>query len=323
MQDLVQPTARYRLRSVRSYLIAVVALAALPGACDRTPPPPATTRPAAKRVVSLAPHITEIVFALGRGSRLVGVTSFCVYPPEARKLPKCGGVIDLDLEKILMLQPDLVLIHGQSENAVRFCRENRIPMLQTSPNDVATLYDAIVEIGRALGCQDRAQELVASMKADIQRVRQATQASPPVKVFLSMSPETGPVRSLYTTNGQGFVSKMLDAAGGENIFARTDVRYPKIDAGELVRRQPDAIIELQPGKTLSPDERAMRTREWQAIGNVPALTGGRVYFVTDDFAMIPGPRIPLLAKRFAELLHPDLKGKLEPAATSRPPSSTP
>jgi len=269
------------------------------------------TRPAARRIISLSPNITEIVFALGQGHRLVGVTSYCAYPPEATKLPKCGGAMDTDLEKILMLRPDLILIHGQHETAVRFCQQNRIRMLRTSPNDMASLYEAISTLGQGLGCAKRAKRLVATMKTDIDHVRSAVKGRAVPKVFLSMSRPPERIKSLFTTNGAGFVSKMLEAAGGENIFAKTDVLYPKIAPSELVRRQPDVIIELLPGKRLSSDQRKQMIAHWAELGSIPAVAQRRIYFVTDDFAMIPGPRTPLLARRLAELLHPDLTGKLE------------
>ena len=113
------------------------------------------------------------------------------------------------------------------------------------------------------------------------------------------------------TNGEGFVSEMLAVAGGKNVFAETDVRYPKIDPAELLRRQPDVIIELQPGLQLTDAQRSQMKQQWAELGSVPAVSKHRIHFIADDYALIPGPRVPLLARRFAELLHPDLKGKLD------------
>jgi iron complex transport system substrate-binding protein len=264
-----------------------------------------------QRVISLAPSVTEIVFALGQGHRLVGVTSYCTYPAEAKRLPKCGAAMDTDLEKILSLRPDLILIHGQHGTAARLCKENNIRMLRTSANDLPTLYDAILTIGDALGCTPRAEQLVDKMKADLDKVRSAVKNTPKVKVFLCMSRQPGRVKSLLTTNGEGFVSRMLEAAGGENIFANTDVLYPKIGVAELIRRGPDAIIEMRPGDSLTDADRQRAIADWAELGPIAAVANKRIYVVADDFALIPGPRIPLLARRFAELLHPDVKGRFE------------
>ena len=263
------------------------------------------------RVISLAPHITEVVFALGRGARLVGVTSYCNYPPEARRLPRCGGAMNTDLERILSLRPDLILIHGQHPTAVRLCQDHKIRMIRTNANDLAGVYGLIRTIAEALGCSDRAEALVAGMKADVDRTRAAVSGRPPVRTFLSMSRPTDRIKSLHTTNGSGFVSEMLEVAGGRNIFAKTAVLYPKIGPAELLRRKPDAIIEIQPGKTLTDPQRRQMAAQWSALGTIPAVVRKRIFFVTADYAMIPGPRMPILAKRFAQLLHPDLAGKLD------------
>ena len=263
------------------------------------------------RVVSLAPHITEVVFALGQGARVVGVTSYCNYPPEARQCARCGGAMNTDLERILSLRPDLILVHGEHPTAVRFCQAHKIRMIRTDANDLAGLYDLIRKAAEALGCPDRGEALIAKMQADIDRTRAAVAGRPPVKTFLSMSRPIDRIKSLYTTNGSGFVSEMLRVAGGQNVFASTAVRYPKIEPAELLRRKPDAIIELQPGKTLTDEQRRQMTAQWSELGTIPATAGGRILFITADYAMIPGPRMPLLARRLAELLHPDLAGKLD------------
>ena len=229
--------------------------------CDRGKTSPAATRPvattrdhgqrAARRIISLAPHITEIVFALGQGDRLVGVTSYCNYPPQARRLPRCGGTIDTDLEKILMLRPDLVLIHGQHESATRLCKRRGIRALRTSVADLAGLYGVIAQIGEGLGCTERAARLVAKMKADIEAVEAAVEGRPTKRVFLSITHQPGRIKRLHTTNGRGFVSRMLEAAGGQNVFASTDIPYPQITPAELLRRKPQVIIVIKPGGQLT------------------------------------------------------------------------
>lgn len=290
--------------------------------CDRSAPRPATsqpsatttrgsTQPAVRRVISLSPHITEIIFALGQEDRLVGVTTYCTYPPAAAKIPRCGALMDTDLEKILTLRPDLVVIHGKHETVVQLCSENNIRLTRTLARDLASLYETILTVGRELGCVNRAEKLVANMKADIQRVRSAVAGLPGARVFLSMTRQPGRIKSLYTANGQEFISAMLEAAGGENVFGSMAARYPKIGPGEILRRKPEVIIEIQPGRRLSDQQRSRMTSHWAELGSIPAVTAKRVYFITDNFAMIPGPRVPLLAKRFALLLHPELKGKLD------------
>jgi len=304
-------------RRLESALLPALTLAALCAAgCERsgagrqTTSAPAPTYASAKRIVSLSPNVTEIVFALGQGHRVVGVSSFCTYPPQASRLPQCGGPMNTDLEKLLSLRPDLVLIHGEHRTAAQLCEKNRIPLLRTSPNDMASLYEAIDTLGRGLGCPDEARRLIAGMKADIDRVRAAVRGRQVPKVFLSFSTAGGRTQSLSTANGDSFLSKMLEAAGGRNIFGETHATYPKIAPSELLRRQPDVIIQLC-GEAISDPQRARMIGQWKQLGTTPAAINDRICLVTEDFAMIPGPRVPLLARRLAQLLHPDLKDKLD------------
>ncbi len=261
-------------------------------------------------MVSLAPHLTEIVFALGQGERLVGVTSFCAYPPQARALPKCGGYMDPDLEKILALRPDLVLVHGEHDKVTQLCRQNKLSMLRTSVNDLAGLLFAIQQIGEALGCHDRARALVEEIRSTLEAIGALVSDRPRQDVFLSMSRPLEAIKTLYTTNGKGFISEMLAVAGGRNVFAETDVLYPKITASELLLRRPDVIVEIQPERNLSAAQRERMIAQWAELGPLPAIQNNRVYFLTKGFAMIPGPRVTLLAERFAEMLHPTLKDEL-------------
>jgi len=319
------PPMGWRILRSGSTVWVLVGLVVMPVGCDRgrsgTAPRSATTQSAndgslpaspsgPQRIISLAPNVTEILFALGQGHRLVGVSSYCTYPPEATRLPKCGGVMDTDLEKILTLRPDAIIIVGRHETVAQFCGRNDIPLVRISPNDMMELYDAIRTIGRAVGCPAEAERLVGKIKTDIERVRSAVKDRRPIKAFLSISRSPDRLKSPMTTNGAGFLSQMLEAAGGINIFAGTDVPYPTIAVGEIIRRQPEVIFELQPGQQPSEAQRHRMIGQWAELGSIPAVTHHRVYFITEDFATILGPRVPLLAKRFAELLHPDLVGKL-------------
>ncbi len=265
---------------------------------------PGVVAGAPRRVISLAPHLTEIVFALGQGDRLVGVTSFCAYPPEVEELPSCGGVMDTNLERILSLRPDLILVHGEHETATRFCEQHGVQMLKTLINDLDALYAGIASIGGALGCPGAARRLSEDIRSKLDAVRDATRGKPRPRVFLSMTRQPGRIKSLFTTNGEGFLSQMLEVAGGVNVFADTDMFYPQISPAELLQRQPEVIIEVQPELELTEAERTVMRSQWAPLGSMPAVVNGRIVFMTEDYAMIPGPRLPKVAERFAELLHP-------------------
>lgn len=262
-------------------------------------------RSSCRRIISLSPNVTEILFALDQGHRVVGVSSYCTYPPEVTRLPRCGGIMDTDLERILTLRPDLIIIHGQNAAAEQFSLQNSISLLKVVPNDMDGLYRAIRVIADTLDCRPRAEQVVRDIQLAIDRVAEAVRGKPPVSVFLAIDRSPDQIKSPSTTNGAGFVSKMLEVAGGRNIFAGTDAPYPVVVVGEIVRRQPEVIIELMPGRRLTESQRRTMIDQWAALGSIPAVANHRIYFVTEDYAMILGPRVAAVAQRFAEILHAD------------------
>ena len=259
-----------------------------------------------QRLVAMAPNITETVFALGQGDRLVGVTSFCLFPPEATTLPKVGGFYNPNLERLVALRPDLIALQGRHKKVTAFCRARNIPVLHVDMDSLSTIYDGITKLGDALGASERAEQLCTRIRSGLHQVRRHTKRMKKKEVFISLSRTMGSMTNLYTVGGSSFVSQVVDVAGGRNIFADVTQPYPEVSKESLIKRAPEIILELYPGENISEGRRRQILKEWNAFPTIPAVSDERIYVLTDDFLLVPGPRVVRAARRFAEAIHGEI-----------------
>jgi len=258
----------------------------------------------AQRIICIAPSITEIVFALGCGERVVGVSHFSTYPPEVKDKADIGGWINPNRERILALEPDLVITQGKHSTIARLCQDHGIRFLSVKIDSVNEITEAVVLLGQELGVEDRALKLAAKITAGLENVRQKTRLLSPRKVFISIGHTPGELSGLTTFNSGTFLNELIEIAGGVNIFADAPGSYPQISKESLVKRQPELIIELYPDG-LSDKEQKTLLNDWDQLSMLQAVRSGRVYFLTEDYLMIPGVRIVQTAQRFAEIIHPE------------------
>jgi iron complex transport system substrate-binding protein len=311
--------SRYEEREIyRKFLLTTVLSLCAAGFClvitgctqestqttDRSAPGRDGAEGEVRRIVCAAPSITEIVFALGVGDRVVGVSTFSTHPPEALILPKIGGLIDPNREKITSLEPDLLIIQGQNESLARFSEEHRIRLLSIKIDNMEDIWSAIHEIGQTLKVQGEASTLIQNIKTDLQRIKDQIKEHPPKKVFLTLGHTPGDLTGLMTTGPGTFLHELVSAAGGENIFADASALYPQISKESLIKRQPHIIIEAIPGGI--PQEKfKLLKKDWSQLPMLPAVKSGSIHYLTEDFLLIPGVRIALTVRRFAEIIHPE------------------
>ncbi|MGE5592778.1 MAG: ABC transporter substrate-binding protein [Betaproteobacteria bacterium] len=251
-------------------------------------------RPA--RIVSTAPSNTEILFALGLGDKVVGVTDSCDYPPEAKAKPKVGAV-QLNYEKIVAMSPDLVVAVGSLQRqAITRLSELGVTVLAVDPKSIDGVLHAITLIGKATGAQDRASELVRELSGRMKRVAQKlaglAQSERP-RVFVEIWGEP-----LMTAGPGTFVDELVYAAGGWNIAHDAKGEWPEFSAEAVIERDPDVVILTNFNKA-----EALARRAWQGIS---AYKAGRVYEVNPDLLVRPGPRLVDGLETLAALLHPEL-----------------
>ncbi|MBN1270816.1 MAG: cobalamin-binding protein [Candidatus Aminicenantes bacterium] len=257
------------------------------------------------RLICASPAVTEIVFALGLGDNVVGVSQFSTYPPEARKKARIGGLFNPSRERIIALNPDLVISQGEHAALSDFCREKGIQLLSVPLDSLEDIKTAVRTLGKKLGAGEKAAELVQSMEKEIEAVKEATRGKGRKKVFLTLSHLPGDLTGILTTGPGTFLDKLIQMAGGENIFADTAIAYPRISKESLLVRSPEVIIEIL-AQGLTPRNKQLLLKDWKRLPTLPAVREGKIHFLSETYLLIPGPRITQTIKRLAGIIHPEV-----------------
>jgi iron complex transport system substrate-binding protein len=250
-----------------------------------------------RKVVSLAPSVTETLFALGFGDRLVGVTTYCDYPPAARRLPKIGGFMNPSLEVIVAKKPDLVIGVSSATDPAK-AREMEGLGLRVTLISVASLNDiltSIKSIARLMGDPQAGEKLVAKIDADIQNVKKRVARAPRWPVLLAVG-----IRPLVVVGGSNFIDELITLAGGKNIAGSAAQPWLNLPEEYVVAKAPQVIIEAGMGS-----ERQPFGQRWGDLKSVPAVTNGRVYSYPSDKILRPGPRVGEASRELAGLIHPE------------------
>ena len=267
---------------VRRGLIAAALLALALAGCGRSGPDGAPAAPAGlRRVVCASPAVAEIVFALGCGDRVVGLSEFTDWPPEAAARPTIGSAFAPNRERILALAPDALLTQGQSVALETFARAQGIGFRTVPLDTLADLRAAIALFAEILGVPDRGRELLERMDADFA----ALPARAPVSVFIALGHAPGDFSGLMTAGPGTFLSELVAVAGGSNVFADVAVLWPKVSQESLERRQPALVLDVQSAPA-DAARRAALVADWEKRG----FRAGQVRIVDEDFLLKPGPR---------------------------------
>jgi iron complex transport system substrate-binding protein len=258
------------------------------------------------RIVSLAPSITEILFALGLGDRVVGVTRYCTYPPAALTKAKVGGYYDPNYEAILRLRPDLVIVLAEHDAAKRYLRNFHSNVMQVNHRSIGDIVGSIKAIGDSCGAARAADSILASIKASMERIRAGTAHLRSPRVMVSVGRSMGTTGDLCIAGVGTYYDEMIRLAGGQNAFTEKGISFPTLSPEGVLRVNPEVIIDLVPESNgVAPGDSAVRAA-WAKFGRVDAVRKGRVFIFRQDFAEIPGPRFILLLEEMAKVIHPDI-----------------
>jgi len=253
------------------------------------------------RIISLAPSITEMVYFLGLGDRLVGVTRFSYFPKEAQKKPKVGVYTDINVEKVITLSPDLVIAtaDGNKRGDVEMLEEAGIPVYVINPRKVDQVLDTIERLGETCGVPDRAKRLVGYLRERVVRVVRAVEKKGRPRVLLLIN-----VRPLMSVNRNTIHHDIIQLAGGWNMTGDQPITYPKLNMEEVIRKGPDVIIisSMERGGEF---ERARK--QWFQWPTLPAVRKGNVYLLDSDLIDRPAPRIVRGLEEMARLIHPEIE----------------
>jgi iron complex transport system substrate-binding protein len=287
-----------------AWLPAAVLLAALGmvGCGGGAPLPPPTAGDL--RILSLTPSVTEVLFAMGLGDRIVGRTTYCNWPPEAQRIPVVGDTLSLDVEKVVALAPTLALVVTRREDRLEPLRALGIRTVPLETDTMAELLETIRAVGRETHHEAAADALVGRIQSDLQAVRARVEGLPRPRVLFTFPMTIGSVQIMVAGRGT-FVDELLSAAGAENAYPdRAD--WPMVPAERIVELAPEVIIvhaaDLAPG---SDRARAIR-QAWDRYQSIPAVARGRVHVLGGPFLTIPGPRVGLAARILADTIHPAL-----------------
>ncbi len=242
-----------------------------------------------------------MLFAIGAGDRVVGVSSFDEYPPEVKRLTKVGGLLDPDLERIFALKPDLVVVYASQQDLRRQLERAGIQTYPYRHAGLADITGVMREFGARLGLQASAEQAARTIESGLDAIRKSVAGRPRPRVLLVIGKERGALRAIYASGGVGFLHDLVEICGGTDVLA--DVRRESVQASTelIISRAPDVIIEIH-GDVMSPDAIAAEAKVWSALTSVPAVQRGRVYVLSGQELVVPGPRIVLAAERFARAI---------------------
>jgi len=261
-----------------------------------------------QRIISMSPSITETLFALGVGDRVVGVTDFCTYPEEACTLPKVGGLLNPSVEVWVQLKPDLI-IHQDDSHKLRINAQNLgIQTLAISMTRLQNIFETIKTFGEKLGAEDTARALIQKLQSGIQKQKARLQKIPKKSVLLLLNEGGDPNGALYAVGKATFLGELLELAGGENILTDPTINYPKISKEYILRYSPEVIIQAGPHSNFTAQEKKEKLKQWQRFPTLTAVKNETIYFVGADYILIPGPRFLNILDHFARAIHPEAFG---------------
>jgi len=257
----------------------------------------------------MAPSITETVFALGCGDRLVGVTDFCRFPPEAKDLPKVGGYLNPNWEAILRLQPDLMIIPAGQQDFRDKAERFHLKSVTVDHRSVEGVFASLEILGQVLGAEERAETLAKEWRRRLAELESRWKGKPRPRVLfvVERSLEPGRLRNVCAAGPDGFLDRLITIAGGENALHDAPVPFPMLSAEGILKLNPDVIIDVVGGVSMANLDRATILGAWQQVKDVSAVRNERVYLLGEEVPLVPGPRMIELAETLARCFHPDEK----------------
>lgn len=273
-------------------------------ACGPAGRPAASDDPSTgcERLLTLAPNLTELAFALGLGDRVVGVSDYSRWPPEATQLPRVGGLFDPSFEAMVALEPDLAVALPSEEDVAAKLRAVEIDVLVLDIESLDDVAAAARSLARRCGVERAGDQLARDLDQ-----RLAPRPERPLEgatVALVVGRPPGRLADLYFAGPGTFLDELVARLGGVNAFADAGVRYPQVSPEEILAREPDWIVELH-GEPVDEETRRALVADWRRFPELPAVREGRVLVLGADYALVPGPRLPELFERLAEELTVD------------------
>jgi len=254
------------------------------------------------RIISLAPSVTEMLFAIGAGDHIVGVTNYCDYPQEVKFKTRIGGMTNPNYEKIIELNPDLIImtVEGNTKEDFNKLEQLGMKIFVMNPRNFNGISSSILDIGKITGYERNAEELVSQLRTREENVRRLveTLSKPKVLVLISLNP-------IMTAGSNTFVNEMVETAGGINIAGTEPIPYPQFSREEILKRNPDVI--LAPSDLMLSVEQIINAYpEWKMLR---AVKDKRVFLIEANLMQRPGPRFIDGLEEITKAIHPEIGAK--------------
>ena len=256
-----------------------------------------------KRIISLVPSATEMLFAMGAGPRVAAVSSYDRFPPEVERLPRVGALVDPDVERILSLRPDMVVAYASQTDLLAQLGRAGIPVYIYRHGSLADITAGMRALGSRIGMQADAERAAAGIERGLAEVRTSAAGRPRPRTILVIGREPQSLRAISVSGGFGFLHDLLDLAGGENVFGDVKRESMMVSTETILAKQPDVIVELHYSDSASRENAALERDAWKLLPGVPAVRNGRVHLLYGGELVVPGPRVVLTARAFARALH--------------------
>lgn len=261
-------------------------------------------QPAPKRIISLVPNVTEILFAIGAGPQVVAVSNYDVEPPAVRSLPTVGALLDPDTEKIISLRPDLVITYGSQTDLQSQLKSANIPFFDYRHAGLDHIMVTMRALGQRTGHASQAERAAMALQESIDVVRKRVAGKPRPKTLLVFGREPGSLRNIYASAGRGFLHDMLVAAGGEDVLNDIDQESAQVSTEVILARAPEVILELNAATQLNDADLKKVTDPWMTLSSVPAVRNKRVIILLGPGLTVPGPRVIDGIEKMSRALHP-------------------
>ncbi len=255
----------------------------------------------AAKIVSLAPAVTEIIFALGQEKHIVGCTQFCDYPEAAKRLPRVGGKLDLNLEILIAVKPDIIFLYPSYYEQVKVLKD-RAKLVVVNHTDLKGLYESIEIISRELGVETRGAALLAGIENTLTGIRQKAAGKKRAGTLLIAGRSSDQLRNMYIIGRKDFLNDLLEIAGGTNAYSG-NIDYPNISLESVVAMNPDYIIELSAFYEQIDEKKVLAL--WDKYRVIAAVKNKKIKIIKDNVWLRPGPRVGQIAQQLYEMFSGD------------------
>lgn len=244
-----------------------------------------------QRIVALAPSTVEVLYELGLGDRVVGISRFSSYPPEALELPKVAGFVDVDFEQLLALKPDCIVMVDSQRSLVEKFHELGLRTLSVDHASVDGILDSFTEISDVCGHENESKKLLDEMRGHLEKIKQRTHGKSRPRVLISIERDTDSPQpdQVIAAGNAGFHQELIEMAGGVNAY-QGPIAFPKLSREKLINLNPDIIIDLIRDEVIAQHPKKELIQQWGVYSELHAVKNHRVVIISGNQHLIPGPR---------------------------------